>query len=128
VYKGAKKTVKLQNPSIAKMESKALLTLQRLVLLSACLIAATALPNLDFDHLSPGEYEAMVRSKRRAETSSSNVLQYMEQLRNSLSDEEGKPRFANSDDPTEVWGIQDVGELHFIILCALDHASSIHES
>ena len=86
------------------METKSLHRLLRLSLLFACLVAATTLPNLEADHLPDG------RSKRRAEASSSSVLQYMEKLRNSLSDEQGKPTLAHSDDPTEVWGIQDVGK------------------
>lgn len=90
------------------METNSLHRSLRLILLSACLAAAiTALPNLEVDHLSE---DALLRSKRRVAESSSSVLQYMETLRNSLSDEDGKPRLANSDDPTEVWGIQDVGK------------------
>lgn len=92
------------------MEAKALQRLLRLTLLFACLAAATTLPNLEADHLSADdEHSALLRSKRRVEASSS-VLQYMEKLRDSLSDEQGKPTLANSDDPTEVWGIQDIGK------------------
>lgn len=93
------------------METKSLHRLLRLILLCACLVAATALPNLEVDHLASenDDHNSLLRSKRRVEASSS-VLQYMEKLRNSLSDEQGKPRLANSDDPTEVWGMQDAGE------------------
>lgn len=92
------------------METKSLHRLLRLALLCACLVVATTLPNLDADHLSEDDHNALLRSKRRAEESSSSVLQYMEKLRNSLSDEQGKPTLAHSDDPTEVWGIQDAGK------------------
>lgn len=91
------------------MEAKTLQRLLRLTLLFVSLTAATTLPNLEVDHLSANEHSALLRSKRRVGTSSS-ALQYMEKLRDSLSDEQGKPTLANSDDPTEVWGIQDIGK------------------
>lgn len=93
------------------METNTLHKLLRLTLLLACSVAATSLPNLDHDHLSR-EHDALLRSKRRAEASSSGVLQYMEGLRNSLSDEQGKPKFAHSNDPTEIWGMQDAGKCY----------------
>lgn len=50
------------------------------------------------------------RSKRESMLTSSSVIEYMERLRNSLTDEEGRPKLESPEDPTEIWGMQDIGE------------------
>lgn len=84
--------------------------LTRITLLLFCFAAANALPNLV--HLPAGEQHSALRTKRKAQDISTSVIEYMETLRSQLSDEDGKPKFSNSDDPTEVWAVQDYGELH----------------
>ena len=79
------------------------------LLLFFCLTVVSAATNLQADHLATGEQ--LLRSKRRIQQVSSSAIEYMQRLRNSLSDEEGRPTLANSDDPTEVWALQDRGEL-----------------
>ncbi len=91
-------------------------------LLLTCLVAAEA---LGFDHLSEDD---ALRSKRRARDKSSSIVEYMERLRNSLSDEHGKPRLDTSDAPTEVWAMQDTGKFLRACMhgwsCAADHVKT----
>ena len=58
------------------------------------------------DHL---EHNAL-RAKRKTQESSTSAVHFMEDLRSSLTDESGKPKLSNPDDPTEVWAMQDRGE------------------
>lgn len=75
-------------------------------LFCATIIAATS-PN----SISEAETRILHRSKRRIEEVSSSAIEYMEQLRNRLSDQNGKPKLSSDSDPTEVWVIEDRGEL-----------------
>lgn len=62
------------------------------------------------NHLSLAEeHSTLLRSKRRIQEVSTSAIEYMQRLRNSLTDEEGKPTLSNAEDPTEVWAMQDRG-------------------
>ena len=39
-------------------------------------------------------------------------VEYMKQLRSSLTNEDGSPTMARDDDPTSIWGLVDKGELY----------------
>jgi hypothetical protein len=41
----------------------------------------------------------------------SGPVEYMKQLRSSLTNEDGSPTMEREDDPTSVWGLVDKGEL-----------------
>ena len=71
-----------------------------------------AIPNLAQDHLRAGDYNALLRAKRKVQESSTNAIEYMEKLRNSLTDADGKPKLSHADDPTEVWAMNDKGKKH----------------
>ena len=95
------------------VENNTMETLKRVnaalgLLLLLCLTSVSAVPNLQQDHLP--QQAALIRARRRAEEVSSTAIQYMEQLRTSLADEDGKPKLSNPGDPTEVWAMQDRGE------------------
>ena len=62
-------------------------------------------------NLAGSESKLLDRSRRKVADVSSSVIDYMERLRNSLSDEDGRPTLSRPDDPTEVWGIQDRGKV-----------------
>ena len=53
------------------------------------------------------------RRKRKVSEleSSAGALEYMTELRNRLSDSDGRPIFEHEDDPTSVWCMKDRGNI-----------------
>lgn len=78
-----------------------------LLLISFTALNAAADLRFQPNHLQQSD---LARSKRRIQEVSASAIDYMQKLRDSLSDEEGRPTLANSDDPMEVWAMQDRGE------------------
>lgn len=75
------------------------------LLLLFCLTAVSAAASFDHNnHLAD-----LARSKRKAQDVSTSAIEYMRSLRNTLTDEDGRP-VMNDDAPTEVWAVQDRGE------------------
>ena len=49
----------------------------------------------------------------------STIMAYMLELRNNLTDANGKPKLSDVEDPTEVWALQDTG------MCAISRLNII---
>lgn len=109
--------------TVQKPHSNHLRTISMLLLVFY-LAVAHSVTNFEPDHLTD-EHSALLRSKRRVEEVSSSAIEYMKNLRDRLSDKEGKPTFSNSDDPTEVWAIQDRGEANCMHGCTIVQQSKL---
>lgn len=76
--------------------------------LAFLLILFTFARSFEQDHL----LESLGRERRKATKTqdlSSSAVDYMVNLRNQLSDKNGRPKLSNSDFPTEIWATQDRG-------------------
>lgn len=73
--------------------------------------ATPGMAMLEIDSLPAPEVTAKRRKRRVSNLKASmGALEYMTDLRNRLSDGDGRPMFEHEDDPTSVWCLRDRGE------------------
>lgn len=95
-----------------------ILTLNSLTPINAIESSVPATPGmsmLGIDTLPAPHTENRRKRKVSELVSSHGALEYMTELRNRLSDNDGRPTFEHEDDPTSVWCIRDRGNYDIVL-------------